>query len=80
MSEQAPLFPSCVTQEQRIAGAAVLADAAERQLTERPDWTKNRSMRKFMEHNAKVLRHRATGIAEGWWTEEMERASHVEFA
>ena len=69
-----------ITQQQRVAGAEALADSAERQLRERKDWRKDKTMLKFMESQAARLRHRATGIAEGWWTSEMEAASHVSFA
>jgi len=69
-----------ITQQQRVAGAAALADSAERQLRERKDWRKHPTMLKFMESQAARLRHRATGIAEGWWNSDMEAASHVSFA
>jgi hypothetical protein len=74
MSEQ-------ITQQQRVAGAEALAYSAERQLREAPvRWRKDKPMLAFMESQAARLRHRATGIAEGWWTSEMEAASHVSFA
>ena len=79
MSEQVRDWHIIAATPGLIAAAEAIAESAERQLRERKDWRKNKGMLAHREDMAKRLRHRATGLKEGWWDSDMEAASHVDF-